>query len=50
MEEAYCRTCKSMVPIDNPQDVTMKNGHPATKGVCPKCGTTVFKITKMWYD
>jgi len=25
---------------------TMKNGKPATKGKCPVCGTTMFKIGK----
>ena len=28
----------------NPEKITMKNGKPATKGVCPKCGTKVFRI------
>jgi hypothetical protein len=26
------------------QKVTMKNGKPAMQGVCPNCGTKVFKI------
>ncbi len=26
--------------------VTMKNGKPATQGVCPECGTKMFKIGK----
>jgi hypothetical protein len=26
--------------------ITMKNGRPATKGVCPVCGTKMFKIGK----
>jgi hypothetical protein len=26
--------------------VTMKNGKPATKGVCPTCGTAMFRIGK----
>jgi hypothetical protein len=24
--------------------VTMKNGKPATQGVCPVCGTKMFRI------
>ncbi|MGR3294783.1 MAG: hypothetical protein ACUZ8A_00880 [Candidatus Bathyanammoxibius sp.] len=24
----------------------MKNGTPATQGVCPKCGTKMFRIGK----
>jgi len=26
--------------------VTLKNGKPAVKGVCPNCGTSVFRIGK----
>ena len=35
-----------MVEIKNPQPYTMRNGKPATRGVCPSCGTKVFKIGK----
>jgi len=42
--EAYCMKCKGKVEVDSPQEVTMKNGRKATKGVCSKCGTTVYKI------
>jgi len=24
--------------------VTMKNGKPATQGICPTCGTKMFRI------
>ena len=44
MVEAYCVKCKAKVQVTNPQKVTLKNGKPATKGTCPKCGTKVFKI------
>jgi hypothetical protein len=26
------------------KDVTMKNGKPAQEGVCPTCGTRMFRI------
>ena len=26
--------------------ITMENGRPATQGVCPVCGTKMFKIGK----
>ena len=42
----YCLKCKTSVGIQDAQAITMKNGKPATKGVCPKCGTTIFKIGK----
>jgi len=30
--------------MKNPQEWTMKNGKPATKGQCPECGTTMNVI------
>ena len=30
--------------MNNPVKITMKNGKPATKGTCPKCGDRVFRI------
>jgi hypothetical protein len=42
--EAYCMKCKQSREIKDPQQVTMKNGRPATQGVCGTCGTKMFKI------
>ena len=42
--EAYCVKCRSKREIQNPESITMKNGKPATQGVCPLCGTKVFRI------
>ena len=44
--EAYCMKCKAKQEMSNPEQITMKNGRPATQGVCPKCGTKMFKIGK----
>ena len=44
MVQAYCVKCKSKTEIKDAQKVTLKNGKAATKGVCPKCGTKVFRI------
>jgi hypothetical protein len=44
MTEAYCVKCKKKVEMKDPKDITMKNGRKAKKGVCPFCGTGVFKI------
>lgn len=44
--EAYCLKCRTKREMDNAQQVTMKNGKPATKGVCPKCGTSMYRIGK----
>lgn len=46
MTEAYCFKCRKKVAIKNPKAVTLKNGKPATSGVCPTCGTKVFRIGK----
>jgi hypothetical protein len=32
--------------MKDPQPITMKNGKPATSGICPVCGTKMFKIGK----
>ena len=44
--EAYCFKCRSKREIKSPQQVTLKNGRPATQGVCPDCDTKVFRIGK----
>ena len=44
--QAYCVKCRSKVEMSNPEQITMKNGKPATRGICPKCGTKVFRIGK----
>ena len=42
--EAYCFKCRAKREIQNPQQVTLKNGRPATQGTCPQCNTKVFRI------
>jgi hypothetical protein len=42
--EGYCVKCKSKREMKNSKQVTMANGKPATEGVCPTCGTKMFKI------
>ena len=42
--QAYCVKCRKKVDIKNEQNVRLKNGKPAKKGVCPNCGTKVFRI------
>jgi len=44
MAEARCMKCKKQVEIKNPEEVIMKNGMKAIKGICPDCGTKVFRI------
>ncbi|HEY3298207.1 MAG TPA: DUF5679 domain-containing protein [Armatimonadota bacterium] len=42
--EAYCVKCKAKREMKNAQPVVMKNNKPATTGICPTCGTKMFKI------
>jgi len=44
--QGYCVKCKARREIKNPKAITMKNGKPATQGVCPVCGTKIFRIGK----
>ena len=46
-EQAYCVKCKAKTDIKAATKVTMKNGRPAMKGTCTKCGTGVYKILPM---
>lgn len=42
--EAYCVRCKQTVEIETPQAVWTRRGMPATRGECPDCGGTVFRM------
>ena len=42
--EAYCVKCRSKKEIKSAKAITMKNGKPAIQGVCPTCGTSMFRI------
>ena len=44
--EAYCFKCRSKREMKGATAVTLKNGRPATRGVCPVCGTKMFRIGK----
>jgi hypothetical protein len=44
MAEGYCVKDKKKVEIKNAERITMKNGKPATQGICPHCGGKVFRI------
>lgn len=43
-EMAYCVKCKAKSEMKDAKKVTMKNGRPAMKGTCTKCGTGMYKI------
>jgi len=44
MAEAYCVKCKAKKEMKDAKEVTMKNGRKALKGVCPSCGTGMYRI------
>jgi len=44
LANGYCVKCKASREIKDAKQITMKNGRPATQGLCPVCGTKIFKI------
>lgn len=42
--QAYCVKCKTKRTIANPEATFTTNGTPGTKGTCPVCGTTLFRM------
>ena len=46
MVQAYCMKCRKKKEMKDAKSVKMKNGKPATKGACPTCGTTMYRIGK----
>lgn len=43
-DEGYCVRCRTRHRIGNCEEVRLKNGRLAIKGLCPKFGTGMFKI------
>jgi len=44
--EGYCVKCKQKRMMNDEKKITMKNGNPATQGICSTCGTKMFRIGK----
>jgi len=44
--QAYCVKCRAKKEMKDTKSITMKNDKPATQGVCPNCGTKMFRIGK----
>jgi hypothetical protein len=44
--QAYCLKCQAKREMKGARAITMKNGRPATQGVCPTCGAKMFRIGK----
>ncbi len=47
MTEGYCVKCRTKREMKGTSAVTLKNGKPATKGTCPTCNTSMFRIGKV---
>lgn len=47
MATSYCLKCRAKRDMRNPQQVTLKNGRLATRGTCPDCGSTVYRIGRV---
>jgi len=39
--------CRAKREIKNSRPITLKNGKPATQGVCPVCSTKVYRIGRV---
>lgn len=44
--QMYCVKCRQKREAKDVQQVVMKNGKDATKGVCTVCGTGMYRIGK----
>ncbi len=42
--EAYCVKCREKRAIDQPEATFTSSGTPATKGICPVCGTGLYRM------
>ena len=42
--ETYCLKCKSKRPMENPEATFTSTGSPATRGVCPVCGSKLYRM------
>jgi len=44
--QAYCRKCRTKREMKDTKAITMKKGKSDTQGICPTCGTKMFRIGK----
>lgn len=44
--QGYCVKCRTKREMRNAKSVTTKNGKAATQGLCPVCGTKMYRIGK----
>jgi DNA topoisomerase I len=41
---AYCVKCKTKRPLENPRAEYTRSGQPGTRGTCPVCGTSLYRM------
>ncbi len=41
---AYCFKCRAKRPMRDPQPSYTATGKPCTQGICPECGSTLFRM------
>jgi hypothetical protein len=44
--EGYCLRCQESIIIEEAAPVWTRKGQPATRGICPSCGGSVFRMGK----
>ncbi len=44
MVDAYCVKCNATKKIKRPNPVKLKNGRSAVAGICPTCGTKLYRM------
>ena len=42
--DAYCMKCRHSRTLTDTEQIAMKNGRHATRGVCTVCGAKMFQI------
>ena len=42
----YCMKCRAKVKINKPHHVITKNWRHAIQGICPRCGTKIFRFKR----
>jgi len=43
---AYCVKCRGRRQMQSPKPVVLRNRRRATKGTCPECRTTMYRIER----
>ena len=44
--QGYCVKCRKKVKINKPRHIILKNMRHAIQGICPRCGTKIFRFER----